>query len=109
MNTNHDAILLELEEVIRQRKKALPDSSYTSSLMHKGLDAILKKLGEEATELVIAGKGGAREQIVYESADLFYHALVLLAYADIPLQDIYAELHRRAGTSGIAEKASRTK
>jgi phosphoribosyl-ATP pyrophosphohydrolase len=75
--------------------------------MQKGIDKVLKKLGEEATELVIAGKGGVREEIVYEAADLFFHTLVLLGYHDIPLDDVYAELRRRFGTSGIAEKDSR--
>ena len=76
--------------------------------MQKGIDKILKKLGEEATEVIIAGKGGVREEIVYEVADLFFHVLVLLGYQDIPLEDVHAELRRRFGTSGILEKASRT-
>jgi phosphoribosyl-ATP pyrophosphohydrolase len=76
--------------------------------MQKGLDKILKKVGEEATEVVIAGKGGVREEIVYETADLFFHTLVLLGYQGIPLEAVYEELGRRFGISGIAEKASRT-
>jgi phosphoribosyl-ATP pyrophosphohydrolase len=75
--------------------------------MAKGIDRILKKLGEEATELVIAGKGGARDEIVYECADLFFHSLVLLGFYDIPPGEIYAELRRRFGISGIEEKNAR--
>jgi phosphoribosyl-ATP pyrophosphohydrolase len=107
MTSERDAILQALYEVILSRRGAAPDSSYTASLMQKGIDKVLKKLGEEATELVIAGKGGVREEIVYEAADLFFHTLVLLGYHDIPLDDVYAELRRRFGTSGISEKNSR--
>jgi phosphoribosyl-ATP pyrophosphohydrolase len=101
-------ILDAVYQVILDRKVNPSDSSYTASLMQKGLDKILKKLGEEATEVVIAGKGGVREEIVYETADLFFHTLVLLGYQDIPLGDVFDELRRRFGISGIAEKASRT-
>lgn len=106
--SERDDILQAIYQVIQERKGASADSSYTASLLQKGIDKILKKLGEEATEVVIAGKGGKREDIVYETADLFYHALVLLGYYDIDPEEIYAELRRRFGTSGIAEKASRT-
>lgn len=101
-------ILDAVYQVVLDRKATPSDSSYTASLMQKGLDKILKKLGEEATEVVIAGKGGVREEIVYETADLFFHTLVLLGYRDIPLEAVYDELRRRFGISGIAEKASRT-
>ncbi|ABB30633.1 phosphoribosyl-ATP diphosphatase [Geobacter metallireducens RCH3] len=104
-----DDILQAVYRVIKERKGASADSSYTASLLQKGIDKILKKLGEEATEVVIAGKGGKREEIVYETADLFFHTLVLLGYYDIDPEEIYAELRRRFGTSGIAEKASRPK
>jgi len=107
--SERDDILQAVYQVIQERKSASADSSYTASLLQKGVDKILKKLGEEATEVVIAGKGGKREEIVYETADLFFHALVLLGYYDIPPGEIYAELRRRFGTSGIAEKASRPK
>src|SRR6185369_11697285 len=103
----NDHILDAICRVIQDRKANPSDNSYTASLMQKGLDKILKKLGEEATEVVIAAKGGKREEIVYESADLVYHLLVLLAQCDIPLEDVYAELRRRFGTSGIEEKKSR--
>lgn len=106
MNQSDD-ILQALYQVILQRKTAPVDSSYTASLLHKGIDKILKKFGEEATELVIAGKGGDRGETIYEAADLFYHTLVLLAYRDIPLDAVLDELRRRFGTSGIAEKAAR--
>lgn len=101
-------ILDALYQVILERKANQSDTSYTASLMQKGIDKILKKLGEEATEVIIAGKGGVREEIIYEVADLFFHTLVLLGHQDIPLEDVNAELRRRFGISGIQEKASRT-
>ncbi len=100
-------ILDELYQVILSRKDASPDSSYTAALLHKGLDKILKKVGEEATEVVIAGKGGSDSELVYETADLIYHNLVLLASRNIPAADVWIELQRRFGTSGINEKAAR--
>ncbi len=100
-------ILDELYKVILSRKGASPDSSYTASLLHKGIDRILKKVGEEATEVVISGKGGSDSEVVCESADLCYHLLVLLAARDIPAEMVWSELSRRFGTSGIEEKASR--
>jgi phosphoribosyl-ATP pyrophosphohydrolase len=109
MNGEHDDILQAIYQVILERKGASPDSSYTASLMAKGIDKILKKVGEEAAELIIAGKGGDRGEIVYEAADLLFHTLVLLGFAAIPPEEVYAELRRRFGTSGIAEKAARGK
>lgn len=104
----HDKDILQaVYQVILDRKASGAGDSYTASLMAKGVDKILKKLGEEATELVIAAKGGDRDETVYEAADLFFHALVLLGYRDIPLDAVYDELRRRFGTSGIAEKNSR--
>ena len=102
-----DHILDALYRIILDRKANPPDSSYTASLMKKGIDKILKKVGEEATEVVIAGKGGSREEIIYETADLLYHLLVLLGYRDIAPTEVFNELDRRFGVSGIAEKASR--
>lgn len=99
--------LKALAETIEQRKSADPDSSYVASLLHKGLDKILKKVGEEATETVIAAKDGDRAQIVYETADLWFHTLVMLAACDLGPEDVLAELERRFGRSGIEEKASR--
>lgn len=99
----------KLAEVLTARKQADPDSSYVASLYRDGTDKILKKLGEEATETVIAGKGGEREEIIYETADLWFHSLVLLAHNDIPPQAVLDELERRFGLSGIEEKAQRSK
>jgi phosphoribosyl-ATP pyrophosphohydrolase len=76
--------------------------------MAKGIDKILKKVGEEATEVVIAGKGGTREEVISETADLLYHLLVLLGYRDISPTEVFDELGRRFGISGIEEKAART-
>lgn len=106
-NANESAILQTLYNVILDRKANPTDASYTASLMRGGIDKILKKVGEEATEVVIAGKGGVTEEIVYESADLIYHLFVLLGYQNIPPEAVYSELQRRFGTSGIAEKAAR--
>jgi phosphoribosyl-ATP pyrophosphohydrolase len=102
---NH--VLAEIYRVVQDRKANPPDSSYTVNLLTKGLDKILKKVGEEATEVVIAGKGGKREEIVYETADLFFHVMVLLGYNDIDPEEVYVELRRRFGISGIEEKNSR--
>lgn len=102
-------VLNKLYAILQQRKSAAPDSSYVASLYHAGTDKILKKLGEEATETVIAGKGGDKAQILYETADLWFHSMVLLAHNDIDPQDVLAELERRFGLSGLEEKASRGK
>ncbi len=100
-------ILQAIYQVIQERKANPSEKSYTASLMEKGIDKILKKVGEEAAELIIAGKGGDRQEIVYETADLFFHALILLGFYDIEPEEIYHELRRRFGLSGIEEKASR--
>ena len=102
-------ILHKLHAVLNERKQADPDSSYVASLYAAGTDKILKKLGEEATETVIAGKGGLRDDIIYETADLWFHSLVLLAHNDIDPQCVLDELDRRFGLSGHEEKASRSK
>ena len=102
-------ILQKLNQVLNERKQADPDSSYVASLYAGGTDKILKKLGEEATETVIAGKGGNRDEIIYETADLWFHSLVLLAHTEIDPQLILDELDRRFGLSGHEEKASRSK
>jgi len=101
-------ILSQLEQVLKARKQADADSSYVASLYQAGTDKILKKLGEEATETVIAGKSGDRSQIIYETADLWFHSLVLFAHNDIELQAVLDELDRRFGLSGLEEKASRS-
>ena len=102
-------ILERLEAAIRERRGADPGSSYVAALNAKGLDAILKKVGEEATEAVIAAKGGSREQVVRETADLLFHCLVMLAWHDVQIAEVLAELERREGRSGHDEKASRPK
>ncbi len=102
-------ILDKLAEVLEARKQADADSSYVASLYKKGPDAILKKIGEEATEVVLAAKSKDQDQVVYETADLWFHTLVLLAYMELSPQQVLAELDRRFGTSGIDEKAGRSK
>ena len=102
-------ILERLEQAIAKRRGADPSSSYVASLNAKGLDHILKKVGEESTETVIAAKSGDRQAIVHETADLWFHCLVMLAWSGVPVADVLAELERREGRSGIEEKASRTK
>ena len=105
--TNECDILQTVYQVILDRKANPTDGSYTASLMRGGIDKILKKVGEEATEVIIAAKGGVPEEIVYESADLVFHLLVMLGHLNIPPKAVYDELRRRLGTSGLAEKASR--
>jgi phosphoribosyl-ATP pyrophosphohydrolase len=100
-------ILDKLTKVLEERKSAAPDSSYVASLYAKGLDTILKKIGEEATETVIAAKSGDKEQLIYETADLWFHTLVLLVDQGLKPDDVFQELGRRFGVSGIDEKASR--
>jgi phosphoribosyl-ATP pyrophosphohydrolase len=102
-------VLERLEAAIAARRGADPATSYVAALNAKGLDQILKKVGEEATETVIAGKTGERAALVHETADLWFHSLVLLAWHGVPVAEVLAELERREGRSGIEEKASRTK
>jgi phosphoribosyl-ATP pyrophosphohydrolase len=102
-----DDVLAQLAGVLEARKQADPDSSYVARLYHKGLDSILKKIGEEATETVMAAKDGDPEKIVYETADLWFHSLVLLAYQGLSPADVLAELERRFGLSGLEEKRRR--
>jgi phosphoribosyl-ATP pyrophosphohydrolase len=102
-------ILARLEAAIAARRGADASASYVASLNAKGLDAILKKVGEEATETVIAAKAGERGAIVHETADLWFHCLVMLSWHGVPVSDVLAELERREGRSGLEEKASRKK
>jgi phosphoribosyl-ATP pyrophosphohydrolase/phosphoribosyl-AMP cyclohydrolase len=102
-------ILDAVYHVIQERRQNPTEKSYVASLYAKGLDKILGKIGEEATETAVAGKGGNPEEVVYEAADLFFHTLILLGYYDLPPERIYAELRRRFGMSGIEEKESRDK
>ena len=116
MSENND-ILSEVSQILHTRKSAEPNSSYAASLYNKGLDAILKKVGEEATEVVMAAKdieadstnNKDKSKLVYEVADLWFHTLVLLEQQDLHPNDVLQELDRRMGTSGITEKASRSK
>ena len=100
-------VLQRLTETLEARKGANPDSSYVAKLYGKGLDAILKKIGEEATETVMAAKDGQSEKIIYEVADLWFHTLVLLVHKGLTAEDVLNELARREGMSGIDEKAKR--
>jgi phosphoribosyl-ATP pyrophosphohydrolase len=100
--------LTRLEATIAQRLTASPEASYVAKLHAKGLAKIAQKLGEEATEAVIAALAGDRAELVGEAADVIFHLMVLLAEKGVPLADVLAELDRREGTSGIAEKASRS-
>lgn len=100
-------ILQQLEKVLEERKQADAASSYVASLHAKGLEKILKKVGEEATETVIAAVGGDREQVIYETADLWFHTMVMLSHLDISHAEVLAELERRFGLSGLEEKAQR--
>lgn len=105
---SRQAILDAVYQVVQERKNNPTEKSYVASLYAKGLDKILGKIGEEATEVAVAGKGGELDEVVSEVADLWFHTLVLLAYYDLPPEKIYAELERRFGMSGLEEKASRT-
>lgn len=102
-------VLSRLADTLEQRKGGSADSSYVAQLYARGLDVILKKIGEEATETVIAAKNGDDEQIIYETADLWFHTLVMLAQQGLRPEQVLAELQRRMGTSGLDEKASRGK
>lgn len=98
---------MKLAQTLESRKNAEPSSSYVASLYDKGLDEILKKIGEEATEVVIAAKSGEKTAIIKETADLWFHTLVMLAQQGLSPDDILSELDRRFGLSGLDEKASR--
>ncbi len=108
MSEMNQQILDAIYQVVQERKASSAEESYVASLYAKGLDKILGKVGEEATEVAIAGKGGNLDEVVYEVADLWFHTLILLAHYDLPPERIYAELARRFGLSGLVEKASRS-
>ena len=105
----NDAVLKQLSLTLEERKKADPASSYVASLYQKGLNATLKKVGEEATEVVIAANSGDKNAIIHETADLWFHTLVMLAQTGLGPEDILTELERRFGQSGLEEKAGRQK
>ena len=100
--------LSRLEATITQRLKAAPGESYVATLAARGLPLIARKLGEESTEAVVAALTGGEDELIGEAADVLFHLLVLLAHKGIPLAKVLAELERREGTSGLAEKASRS-
>ncbi len=99
--------LSDLETIVAERAKAAPEESWTAKLVAAGQAKAAKKLGEEAIETVIAAIADDRDNLKYEAADLLYHLLVVLKIADIPLDEVLAELERRTGQSGLKEKASR--
>lgn len=101
-------VLDRLAELLEARKSADPQSSYVAKLYAKGMDSILKKVGEEAAETIIAAKDGDPQKIVYETADLWFHCMVMLAKAGLKPQDVLDELARREGLSGLDEKAARS-
>lgn len=100
-------VLEQLEQNLIQRKTAAADKSYVASLYGKGIDVILKKLGEETTETIIAVKSGSKPQVIHEAADLVFHLMVMLAHQDIRWAEVVSELERRSGRSGLEEKAAR--
>ena len=102
-------ILQRLTETIAARQGAAAEASYVAQLFSKGEDAILKKIGEEATEVLLAAKGGDTTHLVYETADLWFHCMILLAQHGVSAQHVLQELARREGVSGHAEKATRSK
>jgi phosphoribosyl-ATP pyrophosphohydrolase len=108
---NNTDVLAELAKVLEARKQASPESSYVASLYHKGLNKILEKVGEECTETLIAAKDAAHtgqsDDLVYETADLWFHTLVMLSHFNVPPERVLDELARRFNVSGHAEKAAR--
>lgn len=108
MDMTPDNVLRALYATLESRKSADPSSSYVAKLYHGGIDAILKKVGEEAAETLIAAKNPDKPALVYELADLWFHSLVLAAASDVSIDDITQELARRMGRSGLEEKAARS-
>lgn len=102
-------LLGRLTQVLEERKKGDPEQSYVAKLHHKGQDAILKKIGEESCELVMASKDQDAAKVIAETADLWFHSLVLLGWHGLQASDVLAELDRRMGLSGLVEKANRPK
>ena len=106
-----DAILKKLAEVLEQRKQSSADDSYVASLHQKGLNKILEKVGEESVETILAARDseqtGDNSKVVYETADLWFHSLVMLSHLEIEVDEVLKELERRFGLSGLEEKANR--
>lgn len=103
-----DNLLGQLAQILEARKQADPASSYVAGLYAEGLDAILKKIGEEAAETILAAKNGDSEALVHETADLWFHSLVMLAHQGLGPDAVLSELARRFGISGLTEKANRS-
>jgi phosphoribosyl-ATP pyrophosphohydrolase len=99
-------IFTRLSDTLAARRRASPETSYTARLLAGGPDSILKKIGEESAELIMASKDGKANDIVHEAADLLFHTLMLLAFHGLSIEDVRRELERREGTSGIDEKKS---
>lgn len=112
-NTKHEDVLRALDEILAQRRNEDPQKSYVASLHKQGLNKILEKIGEESTETIIAAKdiasGGSHQALINETADLWFHTLVMLSHIGENAESVLAELSRRLNTSGLAEKASRKK
>jgi phosphoribosyl-ATP pyrophosphohydrolase len=104
-----DEILMKIARTLELRKQADPETSYVASLYAQGLNTVLKKIGEEATEVVIAANSGDKSAIIHETADLWFHTLVMLAQCNLNPEDILIELEKRFGRSGLDEKAGRNK
>lgn len=104
----YDHVLYQLAATLEARKTSDPETSYVARLYQKGLDAILKKIGEEATETILAAKGNDPAHLIHETADLWFHTLVMLAHQGMGPDAVLNELQRRFGLSGLAEKASRS-
>ena len=102
-------IIQRLTQELEARKNADPQTSYVAKLYSKGMNGILKKVGEEAAETIIAAKDGSQEDLIYETADLWFHTMVMLAQAGLSAEDVLNELARREGLSSLVEKASRPK
>ncbi len=103
------SILNELYRILLSRKGASPDTSYVASLYAKGVEGIIEKVREESEEFIEASRDGTREEIVHELADLLFHSMIVLGLKDIPIEELFSELTRRFGTSGIEEKRGRQK
>lgn len=104
-----DDVLQALSQLLTERKAADPQSSYVAGLHAEGIDRILRKLGEECTETIVAAKNGEQSAIIYETADLWFHSLIMLSHCGLEPAEVLAELERRFGLSGLDEKAARNK
>jgi phosphoribosyl-ATP pyrophosphohydrolase len=101
------SFLEQLADTLESRRHADPSTSYVAKLFHAGQDAVLKKIGEEATETILAAKSGDQQHLIRETADLWFHSMIMLVQAGLRPKDVIEELKRREGISGLAEKAAR--